>query len=93
MPELEYFPDSEPLDVEFRIQVAAVRDAANYDKSALAEYGQVILEDIKDKELSRILIGGFTKRIAAEQQLAIMKSKSRSFSSAFIVLYTNGNRN
>ena len=93
MPELEYFPDSEPLDVEYRIQVAAVRDATNYDKSALAEYGQVVLEDIKGKELSRILIGGFTKRTAAEQQLAIMKSKSRSYSSAFIVLYTNGNRN
>lgn len=92
MPELEFIPESKPLLEEYRIQVAAVRDANTFDTQSLAIYGKVIVERIENRELSRILIGGFIKRSEAESKLAEMKKQSKDFSSAFIVRYIDGNR-
>ena len=93
IPELEFYPDATASKEEYRIQVAAVRNTSTFNTANLSSYGNVIIEEIENRDLSRILVGGFMKKADAERKLAMMKKESKEYSSAFIVRYTDGIRN
>jgi len=90
---LEFYPDVMTPKEEYRIQVAAVRNTSTFNTANLSSYGIVIIEEIENRDLSRILVGGFMKKADAERKLAMMKKESKEYSSAFIVRYTDGIRN
>ena len=93
VPELEFYPDATVPVEEYRIQVAAVRDAGAFNINKLSSYGNVIIEEIENRDLSRILVGGFMKKADAERKLLMMRKESKEYASAFIVRYIDGIRN
>lgn len=89
----EYSTDAPRYEGEYyKIQLAALKTYSPTDKRylAIAELGNLQTETILSKQMTRVLVATFYTKEDAKRALAAVKSKG--FSLAFIVKYTNGER-